>query len=226
MRFRIVRAEAEEWIQIIGVVGDMRTPREAEKGDPQIYVPFAQNPGSAMIVLARTTGDPASVAPGLRQAVWAVDPQQPVDEIRTLNEAIRQRQSGNYALITLFGTFAIFALLMAAVGIYGVMSYSVSQRAAEISIRRALGAEANDVSRMVLAEGAKMLVLGIAAGLVGAFGLSRMIAGLFVGSGISATDPVTFIGVPLILGTVALIANYVPAWRATKIDPMTALRME
>lgn len=225
-RFRIVRAEAEEWIQVIGIVGDMRSPREAEQGDPQIYVPFAQNPGSAMIVLARTTGDAASVAPGLRQAVWAVDPQQPVDEIRTLNEAIRQRQSGNYALITLFGTFAVFALLMAAVGIYGVMSYSVSQRAAEISIRRALGAEANDVSRMILAQGAKMLVLGIGVGLIGAFGLSRMIAGLVAGSGISATDPLTFIGVPVILGAVALIANYVPAWRATKIDPMTALRME
>ncbi|MCH7563834.1 MAG: FtsX-like permease family protein [Gemmatimonadetes bacterium] len=144
----------------------------------------------------------------------------------TLNEAIYQRRSGDYALVMLFGTFAVFALVMAAVRIYGVMSYSVSQRSAEISIRGALGAEATDVSRMVFAQGAKMLLLGIAAGLVGAFGLSKMIAGVFVGTGISATDPLTFIGVPVILGTVALIANYVPAWRATKIDPMTALRME
>ena len=225
-RFRVVRAEEEEWVQIIGIVGDVRSPRETEKGDPQIYVPFSQNPKSTMIALARTTGAAASAAPGLRQAVWAVDAQQPVDEVGSLNERLYQTQSGNYALIMLFGTFAFFALVMAAVGIYGVMSYSVSQRSAEISIRRALGAEANDVSQMVLAQGAKMLVFGIGAGLLGAFGLSKLIAGLVVGTGISATDPLTFIGVPLILGAVALIANYVPARRATKIDPMQALRTE
>ena len=225
-RFRVVRAEEEEWVQIIGIVGDVRSPRETEKGDPQIYVPFSQNPKSTMIALARTTGAAASAAPGLRQAVWAVDAQQPVDEVGSLNERLYQTQSGNYALIMLFGTFAFFALVMAAVGIYGVMSYSVSQRSAEISIRRALGAEANDVSQMVLAQGAKILVFGIGAGLLGAFGLSKLIAGLVVGTGISATDPLTFIGVPLILGAVALIANYVPARRATKIDPMQALRTE
>ncbi len=223
-RFRIVREGAEEWIQVVGVVADLRSAREAEKGDPQIYVPFAQNPESAMIVLARTAGDPALLGPGLRQAVWSVDPEQPVDEMRTMDEAIYERQSGNYALIMLFSTFAVFALVMAAVGIYGVMSYSVSQRSAEISIRRALGAESDDVSRMILGQGAKILVLGIAAGMVGAFLLSRMVAGIVFG--ISATDPVTFIGVPAILGLVALVANYVPARRATKIDPMTALRME
>jgi ABC-type antimicrobial peptide transport system permease subunit len=132
--------------------------------------------------------------------------------------------SSDYAMLTLFLAFAFFALAMAAMGIYGVMSYMVSERGAEISLRLALGAERRDVLAMILRSGGKLLVLGTGIGLVAALLLSRILASVVVG--VSERDPLTFIGVPLVLGLVATIANFVPAFRATRVDPMQAMRAE
>jgi putative ABC transport system permease protein len=223
-RFRIGTAEASPWIQIVGVARDIRSARGNEEPDPLIYVPFAQDSPRAMVVLARAGGDPSALGPTMREAVWSVDSEQPVDDLRTAEAALSYYNATDNALISLFVTFAGFALFMSAIGIYGVMSYSVSQRAGEISIRRALGAESGDVRRMVLGQGVRILAFGGAVGLVGAFLLSRLLSSLVYG--ISTTDPVTFIGVPIILGVVALLANYLPALQATRIDPMRALRVE
>jgi putative ABC transport system permease protein len=141
-----------------------------------------------------------------------------------MEQALRDGRLTSYALIMLFVTFAVFALAMSAVGIYGVMSYSVSQRAAEISIRMALGAKSGNVRFMVLSQGGKLVLFGGAVGLLGAAGMSQLLKSLVIG--ISALDPVTFVGVPVVLGTIGLVANYLPARRATRIDPMTALRVE
>jgi ABC-type antimicrobial peptide transport system permease subunit len=141
-----------------------------------------------------------------------------------MEQVLYDDQSTGYALITLFVAFAVFALCMAGVGIYGVMSYAVSQRAGEISIRLALGAKAGDVRMMVLRQGGKLIVIGGAAGMMGAVVISRLLSGIVFG--ISTLDPVTFVGVPTVLMSIGLLANYLPARRATRIDPMRALRVE
>jgi putative ABC transport system permease protein len=223
-RFRIGTDETSPWIQVVGVAQDIRSARGNEEPDPIIYVPFAQDSPRAMVVLAQVSGDPSALGSAMRDAVWSVDSEQPVDDLRTAEQTLSYYNGTNNALISLFMTFAGFALFMSAIGIYGVMSYSVSQRAGEISIRRALGAESGDVQRMVLFQGVRILAIGGAVGLVGAFLLTRLLTSLVYG--ISTTDPVTFIGVPMILGAVALLANYIPALQATRIDPMKALRME
>ena len=160
----------------------------------------------------------------MREAIWTVDANQPVGLIRTLERAHYERRASNYALLTLFVTFALFALIMASVGIYGVMAYSVTQRQNEIGLRMALGAEAGSVRWMVVAQGARILALGIVIGLAAAFGLSRLVAGVVVG--ISPTDPLTFIGVPAVLAVVAFGANLIPARRATRMDPAATLRAD
>ena len=224
-RIKVGLDESAEWVQIVGIVRDVRSSNgESELPDPQIFLPFDQNPRAAMVVMVRSKGDPSTLAGPVRTQVWTVDPDQPVDDVRTMNQALYDDQSTGYALITLFVAFAIFALCMAGVGIYGVMSYAVSQRASEISIRLALGAKAGDVRMMVLRQGGKLIVLGGATGMVGAVLISRLLSGLVFG--ISTLDPVTFIGVPTVLMSIGLLANYLPARRATRIDPMRALRVE
>jgi putative ABC transport system permease protein len=224
-RIRIGLDESAEWVQVVGIVRDVRSSNgESELPDPQIFLPFDQNPRAAMVVMVRSKGDPSALAGPVRTQVWAIDPGQPVDDVRTMEQALYDDQSTGYALITLFVAFAVFALCMAGVGIYGVMSYAVSQRASEISIRLALGAKAGDVRMMVLRQGGKLIVLGGAAGLVGAVLISRLLSGLVFG--ISTLDPVTFVGVPTVLMSIGLLANYIPARRATQIDPMKAMRVE
>ena len=149
-RFRIGTDETSPWIQVLGVAQDIRSARGNEEPDPIIYVPFAQDSPRAMVVLAQVSGDPSALGSAMRDAVWSVDSEQPVDDLRTAEQTLSYYNGTNNALISLFMTFAGFALFMSAIGIYGVMSYSVSQRAGDISIRRALGAESGDVRRMVL----------------------------------------------------------------------------
>ncbi len=223
-RFKFVTATAVEWIRIVGVVGDLASTDQDERPDPAIYLPFAQDVPANTTVLVRTSGDPLSLAGPVRSLVWAIDPDQPIDDVKTMEQAIHELLVGDNALITLFVTFALFALVMASVGIYGVMAYSVSQRTSEISIRIALGAKTSNVRWMVLGQGGKLIDIGSVVGLIGALGISRLLSSLVVG--ISAVDPVTFIGVPAVLIAVGLIANYIPARRATRIDPMAALRVE
>jgi putative ABC transport system permease protein len=222
---RIRIRENDPWVQIVGIVGNVRPDdNNDERPSPQIYLPFQQNARPDMYVLVRSGGGPLALAASVRQEVWAVDPNQPIDETSSMEQALFDSDSTTYALITLFIAFAFFALCMAAAGIYGVMSYAVSRRAGEIGIRMALGATASDVRRMVLASGGKLIAIGGVIGMGGAALISRLMSSLVFG--ISTLDPLTFVGVTIVLAAVGLFANYVPARRATRTDPMVALRAE
>ena len=216
----------EPWLLIVGVAGGTEFHRSGRSLEhlPQIYLPAAQHPRRSMTLMVRTHTEPTLAVAASRSAVWSVDPNQPVDDVRTMEQYAYDAHSTDYALLTLFVAFALFALAMAAMGIYGVMSYMVSERGAEISLRMALGAERRDVLRMVLWRGGLLMILGTGIGVVGGLLLSRILASVVVG--VSERDTLTFIGVPLVLGLVALIANYVPAFRATRVDPMQAMRAE
>jgi len=221
---RVQVAGSEEWMEVVGIVADVRGSSDIEGGSPNIYVPYAQDARELMYLVARHTATPAALAGPIRDAIWSVDPDQPVDAIQTIERAQYEAGASNLALLSLFVIFAIFALLMAAIGIYGVMAYAVSQRRSEIGLRMALGAERGSVRWMVVRQGAGLMALGIAIGLGASFLLSRMLANLVFG--ISPTDPLTFIGVPAILASVALIANLIPARRATRLDPANTLRSD
>jgi putative ABC transport system permease protein len=224
-RIRMGIEEQGPWLQIVGVTEGTLAGNDINNLDgPQVFLPFAQSPRRAMAVLARTRGEPSALTAPIRQEVWALDPEQPIDDARSMDEFIYDFNSVSYALISLFIVFSVFALIMASMGIYGVMSYMVSRRSTEISVRMALGAERGDVLNMVMAQGGRLVVFGGVAGMVLAYLLSRLMEGLVYG--ISSTDPVSFIGVPVLLAVVAIAANYVPAFRATRIDPMTAMRTE
>jgi len=212
------------WLRVVGVVGDVASGDGGLLSRPAVYLPFSQHARSRMTVLVRTHADPLRAAEAVRTAVWGVDSEQPIDNIGTMEQALHHDWAPLRAVVTLFVAFASFALLMAAVGIYGVTSYSMSQRSREIGIRMALGATAGSVRRMMLREGVTRIVVSTGIGLVGAFALSRLLASLVVG--ISSTDPLTFLGVPVLVAVVGLAANYVPVRRVLHADLMTALRLE
>ena len=210
--------------EIVGVVGDTKTGSLTGEGGAQIYVPNAQAKFNLMGLVIRTAGDPAGFATTLRHEVQALDKDQPIYNVRTMDDVVANSLGTRRVSMQLFTVFAIAALLLAAVGIYGVMAYSVTQRTQEIGIRMALGAQKSDVLRLVVRQGMMLTVIGVIAGLVGAFALTRVIANLLFGVG--ASDPVTFIAISLLLLTVAFIACYLPARRATLVDPIKALHAE
>jgi putative ABC transport system permease protein len=211
--------------EIVGVVGDVRhAGLEAESG-PEYYVPFAQTPAVRVTVVARTTsGDPAAVAPGLRGAVRQVDKNLAVYNVRPMESYLAESVSKRRFNMMLLGGFATVALLLAGLGIYGVMSYTVAQRTHEIGVRMALGAQGRDVLRLVIRQGMAPALLGVVVGLAASLALTRVMASLLYG--VSATDPTTFALVALLLSAVAMLSCYLPARRATKVDPMVALRYE
>ncbi len=211
--------------EIVGVVGDVKSTRLDAKTESQIYVPYAQDAGWGSLSLAvRTTVEPETLAAAVRGAVLSIDKHQPVHDIKTMGDVLSASVANNRLVVLLFGLFALFALLLATVGIYGVMSYSVAQRTHEIGIRMALGAQPGDVLRLILKQGLMLTLGGVGLGLAGAFALSRLLSSLLYG--VSATDPMTFGGLALLLAAVALLACYVPTRRAMKVDPMVALRNE
>ena len=208
--------------EIVGVVGDTKTGSLAGQDDMQVYVPHAQDSQwNFMGLVIRTAGDPAAFARTLRRDVQALDPDQPIYNVRTYDDLVMNSLGTRRVSMQLFTVFGCAALLLAAVGIYGVMAYSVTQRTQEIGIRMALGAQKSHILRLVISQGMTLTLIGVIAGLAGAFALTRVIANLLFGVG--ASDPVTFIALSLMLITVAFIACYLPARRAARLDPVTAL---
>jgi putative ABC transport system permease protein len=213
------------WRTVIGVVKDVRQNDFVAQPKMQMYWSFRQmQEERANALVIRTSVDPMSLAASVRNAVWAVDKDQPVSNIRTMDEIVSKAVARQRFSMLLLGIFAGVALILAAVGIYGVMSYSVAQRTREIGIRMALGARRGDVLKMTVKQGLKLVIIGVAIGLVAAFVLTRVMTSLLFG--ISATDPVTFVSIPLLLMGVAMLASYIPALRATKVNPMVALRAQ
>ncbi len=222
-RFEFGADDTAGWCTVIGVVDDVRAhatnPRVA-----QVFVPHAQSPGQTMNLLLRSSGDPAALAPFVRNILRARDPNLPFYDVRTLPEGIRQAMWEQRLYAWLMGAYSLIALVIAALGIYGVMAYRVAQRTQEIGIRMALGAPQSAVLRMVVGQGLRLTLLGLGLGLAGAFVVTRFMASLLFG--VDPNDPPTFTGVALILGASALLASWLPAWRASRVDPMTALRHE
>jgi putative ABC transport system permease protein len=209
---------------VIGVVGDVRHDSLDELAQPQVYLPYAQHPHIFASMVVRTTGDPQSFANAVRGAIWSVDKDQPVWKVRTLDSLLQRSLGYQRFLLQLLGAFAALALLLAAIGIYGVLAYAVSQQTREFGVRMALGAQASDIFRLILGQGMKLTLGGMGIGLLGAFWLTRLMKTLLFD--VSVTDPLTFLLIVLLLMIVALFACWIPARRATKVDPMIALRCE
>lgn len=209
---------------VIGVVGDIRHNSLDEAALPQIYLAYAQQPHIFASLAVRTTGDPLRAADAVRNAIWSVDSEQPVWKVRTLEFLLNRSLRPQLFLMNLIGSVSILALILAAVGVYGVISYSVNQRIHEIGVRLALGAQPRDVSRMVLRQGLRLVLPGLGLGLIVSFLLMRLTQGLLFE--VRATDPATFATTALVLLGVALSACWIPARRATAVDPMIALRCD
>lgn len=208
--------------EIVGVAGDTKTSSLIGESGAQMYVPHAQDSQwNFMGLVIRTTGDPAAFATTLRREVQALDKDQPVYNVRTMDDVVMNSLGTRRVSMQLFAVFACAALLLAALGIYGVMAYSVTQRTQEIGLRIALGAQKSDVLRLVIRQGMTLTVIGVIVGLAGAFVLTRVIGNLLYG--VTATDPATFVAIPFLLLVVALLACYLPARRAARLDPTRAL---
>jgi putative ABC transport system permease protein len=214
----------QPWRTVVGVVSDVKQYGLDKKEPMQIYLPEAQYPGSFMALVVRTSTDPQSMTAAIKNEILAVDADQAVYEIRTMEQLLSDSISLRRFSMMLLIIFAALALTLAAVGIYGVISYSVTQRTHEIGVRMALGAGRRDILRLVIGDGMALTLTGIAIGVAASFALTRLMASLLYG--VSATDAAIFISIPAILTGVALGACFVPARRATKVDPMVALRYE
>jgi predicted permease len=211
--------------EVVGVVGNIHFQSFTDEERPEYYIPFEQSPSAVTQVVVRSRGgDAAALTTEVRAALKGVDPNLLIWETRTMDELVGQSVAPQRFNVALLGFFAALAMLLAAVGIYGVMSYTVTQRRHELGIRMALGAQSRDVLRLVVRQGMLLTLLGLGLGLAGAFALTRLMSSLLYG--VSATDPTVFAAVSVLLAAVALLACYVPARRATKVDPMVALRYE
>jgi putative ABC transport system permease protein len=212
------------WREIVGIVGHVKQTGLDGESPVQYYFPHRQRSSSNVFLVVRTTTKPESLTSAVRGVIQSMDKELPVFRVMTMERMVENSTSQRRFSTILMGVFALVALVLASVGLYGVMSYTVAQRTHEIGIRMALGASAANVKRLVVRQGMILVALGIAAGLTAAYGLTRLMASLLFG--VRATDPLTFVAFPLALALVALLACYLPARRATKVDPMVALRYE
>ncbi len=210
------------WQTVVGVVGDVRQGGLAGDIMPEVYSPELGDIGSGLSFVVRTDGDPSALLGAVRAAAESVDPQRPPHNLLTMEQRLAETVSARQLNVALLGGFAAVALVLAVIGIYGVMSYAVAQRRHEIGLRMALGARGNDVLGLILRGGLKLTLLGVAVGIGGALGLTRFLASQLYS--VTATDPLTFAGVSLVLTGVALCACWLPALRASRVDPMVALR--
>lgn len=209
---------------IVGVVGNVRQESLTENFAAELYVPSEQMPVNTTTVFVRSDLDPLSLAGAIRGAVQAVDKDQPIYDVQTLDQRVSTATSVSRSLTILFGTFALLAMILASIGIYGIVSYSVTQRTHEIGIRMALGARAADILQLVLKHGLVLVLSGVVLGISGAFALTRFLASLLFG--VTPTDAITFVIVSVIFFLIATVASFIPARRATKVDPLVALRYE
>jgi putative ABC transport system permease protein len=208
--------------EIVGIVRNVKSSGLNAETDPAYYLPASQAPLQDMTILVRTAGDPVAIVPSLRQAVWSIDPNQPIATVKTMEQIVSDSIAQPRLNMAVMGLFGGLALILAAVGIYGLLSYAVTQRTQEMGIRMALGAQVSDVLGLVLKQGMALALIGEAIGLAGAFALTRLMRGLLFG--VTPTDATTFVAVAGVLTTIALLACYLPARRATKVDPVVALR--
>jgi predicted permease len=218
---------SEDWMRVIGVVADIRQLGLDQPTRPGVYLPRVTDAAFDMYGVVRTSRDPLSLVPAIRGVVRSVDPGLPVDHVQTMSDRLHESMQGRRLNLWLYGVPAAIAMIMAVAGIYGVTSYAMSQRTQEIGVRMALGASVGNVTTMVIGQGLRPILVGVGIGMVGAFGLSRLLASIpNMLHNVNPTDPLTFTGVPLMLAAVALIACYLPVRRAVRIDPMKALRYE
>jgi putative ABC transport system permease protein len=219
---RLILAMGNQAFEIIGIVGDIRHRALESQPAAAMYLPTYETPWMNLVI--RTKGDPASLSAAVRKEVQGIDPDQPVADVKTMEQWLDTAVAAPRYRTALLGLFALVALVLASTGIYGVMSYSVTQRTHEIGVRMALGARQLDVLKLVVRQGMTLVVVGVGVGLVGAIALTRVMSTLLFG--VTAKDPVTFVAVAALLTVVAFVACYLPARRATKVDPLVALRYE
>jgi putative ABC transport system permease protein len=212
------------WVTVVGVVGDVRQVTPDQAAHPEFYLSSVRRPGQAMSFIARTDGPPERLATAFAQAIHEVDPEQPVFGVMSMDKLLANATAERRFSLILLLFFAGLALVLSAVGIYGVMAYTTTQRRHEIGIRMALGAKSADILNLVIGQGMRLVAIGLGVGLIGAWALSRVLVSQLYG--VTARDPYTYAGVAALLAGVALMATYLPARRATRVDPMMALRSE
>jgi putative ABC transport system permease protein len=221
---RISFDDRQSWISIVGIIGDVKQLGLDSSAKPEVYFPYLQVVAPEMSLVIRTSSNPLSLAAALKSQIQMIDKDLPIDDAKTMQQLLAESSSGRRFNMLLLSVFAAVALVLAIVGIYGVMSYTVARRTHEIGIRVAVGAQPLDVFRMVIGQGMKLAIIGVACGLVGAFGLTRLMTTMLFG--VEPTDPATFVSIAVLLTGVTLVACYIPARRATKVDPLVALRYE
>jgi len=221
---RIIIRNRSEASEIVGVVNDIRHFGPDRAPGPEMYVPYNQLVVGAVPLVVRTKSEPETLIGAVRQEIRAVDREVAVGKVRTMTQMMSATLAERRFALLLLGAFAAVALSLAAIGVYGVMAYAVTERTREIGIRMALGAQASDALRLIIKQGMSLALIGVVAGLVGAFALTRLMADLLFG--VSATDPLTFVVIALLLIFIMLLACWIPARRATQVDPMMALRRE
>jgi len=217
-------SDPQVWHEIVGIVGNIKHRRLDAEPKPELYFPYSQYPGTFMTLITKTNSEPVKFISAIRDQVRSLDSDQPVFDVKTMDERLSGSVAVNRFIMLLIGVFACVATLLAAVGIYGLMAYTVSQRTHEIGIRMALGAGADDVIKLVLVRGLRLVLSGMGIGVAGALGLTRVMESLLFD--VSTTDPLMFAIISAVLTGVALMSCFLPAFKAVNIDPMIALRYE